>query len=108
MQVFQKISENWKYLRSKPFFRIVTDKYVLITVAFLLICIFDHNGLATLLKNKNEIRHQQQAIEQYHKSIREIEERIRNLSTNKDSIEAFAREEYYYKKEKEDVFIVEE
>ena len=107
MQMSKKINRFWNILRDTRGLRLITNKYVLVTIVFLIIYIFDHNGIMTLWKNNREIERQRAAIEQYRKNIASIEGRMKSLTSNKDSIEAFAREEYYYHKDNEDIFIVE-
>ncbi len=103
----EKLNRFRNTLRSTRGLRLFTNKYVVVTIVFLVIYIFDHNGIVTLWKNNREIERQRATIEQYRKDIASIEARMKSLTSNKDSIEAFAREEYYYHKDKEDVFIVE-
>lgn len=103
----EKIVRFYNDLRANRLFRIITNKFVLVTIAALVIFIVDSNGIVTLLQNRQEIARQSEAIEQYKKKISEVESRIRSLSSDRDSIETFAREEYYYHRDDEDVFIVE-
>jgi len=107
MQVPEKITGFFKSVRDKKAFRVCTNKYALVTIAALVILMIDPNGILTLWGNRREIARQRAAIEKYHRDIADIESRIESLSTNKDSIEAFAREEYFYHLDNEDVFIVE-
>ncbi len=107
MQMSEKLKRFRSTLHNTRGLRLFTNKYVVITIIFLVIYIFDHNGIVTLWKNKLETERQRATIEQYRKDIASIEARIKSLTSDKDSIEAFAREEYYYHKDKEDVFIVE-
>jgi len=107
MQLTDKISCFYNALRSHRAFRICTNKYLLVTVVALIILMIDHNGILTLWQNRREIARQQNAIEKYHRDIASIEARIQSLSTNRDTIEALAREEYYYHRDNEDIFVVE-
>ncbi|MBQ9399457.1 MAG: septum formation initiator family protein [Bacteroidales bacterium] len=53
-------------------------------------------------------RHRQEArIEEYKDRINSLEERIHDLSTNRDSLEKYAREQYYFSVPGEDVYIEE-
>jgi len=107
MQLPEKITGFFKSVRSNRAFRVCTNKYALVTVAALVILMIDHNGILTLWKNRREIENQKAAIEKYQKDIAAIESRIQSLTSNRDTIEALAREEYYYHKDNEDIFIVE-
>ena len=43
----------------------------------------------------------------YRQAIKATDERINQLTSNKDTLEMFARENYYFQEDGEDVFIVE-
>ena len=43
----------------------------------------------------------------YKEAIKATEEKLNELSSNKDSLEKFAREQYLFKEIDEDIFIVE-
>ena len=43
----------------------------------------------------------------YRQAIKSTDERIKQLTSNKDTLEMFARENYYFLEDGEDVFIVE-
>lgn len=107
MRLPEKIIRFFDNLRTNRVFRVVTNKFVLVTVAALVIFIVDRNGIVTLLQNRQETARQREAIRQYKQKISEVESRIKSLSSDRDSIETFAREEYYYHRDDEDVFIVE-
>jgi len=46
--------------------------------------------------------------EYYQEKITEVEKDRKELMTNKELLEKFAREKYLMKKEKEDIFIIQE
>ncbi|MCF0172542.1 MAG: septum formation initiator family protein [Bacteroidales bacterium] len=54
------------------------------------------------------IRNQKRQIVKYDRAIDEVGRRIGQLTSNKDTLEMFARENYYFLEDGEDVFIVEE
>lgn len=95
-----------KRIRRNICFRIFTNKYLIVTVVFLVIGFLDPNGIISLLRNRNEIAFQEASIRKYRRDIDEIGERIEGMSTKRDSVEKFAREEYYYHSEDEDIFIM--
>ena len=51
---------------------------------------------------------QERQIEYYNREIKSIDEKLQELSSNKDSLEKFAREQYYFHEEDEDLYIIEE
>jgi cell division protein FtsB len=54
-----------------------------------------------------DINAQEKEIEQYRKDLEEMEKRINMLKTDKDTLEKFAREQYYFTAPGEDVYIIE-
>jgi cell division protein FtsB len=44
----------------------------------------------------------------YKESIRQTDEKLKELKSNKDSLEKFAREQYFFHEPDEDLFIIED
>lgn len=87
--------------------RIVTNKYVIVTFLFLILVLFvDRNNLLRWGRDVITISRQERTIRRYDKDIRKLEDKLQELTSDKDSLEKFAREQYYFQKEGEDVFIV--
>ena len=100
-----KISE-WKE-RSR-IVRILLDKYFLATLAFILIVVFiDKNNAIKWVRNEYNIYQQERLIRQYQENIRNTDDKIKELTSDLDSLEKYAREHSYFQKEGEEVFIVE-
>lgn len=55
-----------------------------------------------------EIRQQEKQIRQYEEEIGRMEHRIRMLTSDRDTLEEFAREEFHFAEPGDDVYIVEE
>ncbi len=55
-----------------------------------------------------EISEQKGQIEQYEKEIKDMDERIKLLTTDKDTLEKFAREKFYFAAPDEDIYIIED
>lgn len=86
---------------------LLKNRYFIVTVIFLVwILFFDNNsiiGWFRALKDYNENKSQQRY---YKEQILQTEKYLMELQSNKDSLEKFARENYFFHKEDEDVFIV--
>ena len=54
-----------------------------------------------------DINAQEQAIEQYNAEIEEMDKRFIMLKNVKDSLEKFAREQFYFSAPGEDVYVIE-
>ncbi len=68
----------------------------------------DSNDLISRIKMSNKIRSLENEKEFYLEKIAEVEEDRKELMTNKELLEKFAREKYLMKKETEDIFIIQE
>ena len=80
----------------------------LATAVFLFIWVVGPgNTVIHWAKAKMDINAQEKEIEQYRKDLEEMEKRINMLKTDKDTLEKFAREQYYFTAPGEDVYIVE-
>jgi cell division protein FtsB len=84
-------------------FYIVTGLCFFIWMLFL-----DSNDLISRLKMSNKIRSLENEKEFYQEKIAEVEKDRKELMTNKELLEKFAREKYLMKKETEDIFIIQE
>lgn len=98
---------KWKQLKETKYWKVLTNKYVLISVVFIIwIAFLDANAWLTSHKELDEqIAEKEQNVSFYLKGISRDQEKIKIL---KDStgIEKFARERYLMKKENEEVFII--
>ncbi|HLT53268.1 MAG TPA: septum formation initiator family protein [Flavobacteriaceae bacterium] len=93
---------NWKKI-TKPFKNI----FVLILFVFLLwMLFFDANSWLIHRELNNEIDDLESQKEYYKKEIEKDKKAIKKLSTE-DGLEKFAREEYYMKRDNEEIFIIE-
>lgn len=82
--------------------------FVVIFVLFvLLLCLYPDNNLFTWIAARREIRRQENLMRKYQLEIVEMDNRIRELSGSRDSLEKFAREEFHFAVPGEDVYLVE-
>jgi cell division protein FtsB len=65
------------------------------------------NTVIHWMKAKMDIKAQKRAIEQYNAEIEEMNKRINMLKTDKDTLEKFAREHFYFAAPGEDVYVIE-
>ena len=57
-------------------------------------------------KSRSELRHQKKQMEVYRNEIEEMKRKVQMLESDKDSLEKFAREQFYFSVPGEDVFVV--
>lgn len=87
-----------------PFLR---NFYFITGFSFLIWMIFiDSNDLITRYRLGTKLSTLQDEKEYYEEKIVEVEKDRKELMTNKELLEKFAREKYLMKKESEDVFII--
>jgi len=89
----------------KPF----RNFYFLTALVFLLWMItLDSNNLFARYQLSSKLRSLENEREYYQEKIQEVQKDRDELFGDRESLEKFAREKYLMKKEKEDIFIVEE
>ena len=78
------------------------------TAAFVFIWVVGPgNTIIHWIQAKMDINAQEQAIEQYNAEIEEMDKRINMLKNDKDTLEKFAREQFYFSAPGEDVYVIE-
>ncbi len=91
----------------KPVFKVIKNKYVVTTIAFLVWMIFfdpkDWGLMLTRAKKYKDLKQSEQHLTQ---QIVDTRKELSLLNTDAASIEKYAREHFYMKKENEDLFIV--
>jgi len=96
-----------KTLKSKKWFKILTNTYVLVLTAFVIwMLFFDTNSLLIHLELKKEINKLEKTQEFLQREIEKDKKIIEKLS-NEEELERFAREEYYLKKKDEEIYLIE-
>jgi len=87
----------------------VKNKYILTSMVFLLwLFIFDRSNWFDMIGELRAIHNLENEKEYYQKKIYTDTQRLKELKTNDENLEKFAREQYLMKKPNEDIFIVEE
>jgi cell division protein DivIC len=85
----------------------VKNKYLLTIAAFFIwMLFFDQNNMVDRMKMSSEIRQLEDDREYYQQQIKKDSTRLHELTTDKDNLEKYAREQFLMKKDNEDVFVV--
>jgi len=88
----------WPWLR---------NKYVLTIAVFSIwMLFFDQNNAVDRINMSSEIRQLEEDREYYLEQIQKDSARLSELTTNKENLEKYAREQFLMKKSNEDVFVV--
>jgi len=92
------------FLKIWPWLR---NKYVLVISVFTIwMLFFDQNNMVDRLKMTSEIRQLEADREYYQEAIERDSARFHELTTDRENLEKYAREQFLMKKKNEDVFVV--
>jgi cell division protein FtsB len=90
-------------------FKIIKNKYIIASVAFVVwILFFDRNDVFTQWERKAELNKLETSKEYYQGEITSIKKELADLDSDPEILEKIAREKFFLKKANEDVFIVED
>ena len=99
--------EIFKKIKNSKFFKIISNLYILISVVFFIWIFFiDSNSILVNIKLNKEISELKERKDILENQIQMDKKIISNLQ-NSDSLEKYAREKLYMKKENEEIFIIE-
>ncbi len=95
--------KNW----FKPIWPWMRNKYAITILLFLVwIIFFSQNNLVDRFRMISDINQLEADKEYYKEQINRDSTRLHELTTNKENLEKFAREQYYMKKDDEDIFVI--
>jgi len=95
------------FSRNSILMRSLRNKYLIAVLAFLVwLLIFDRNSLIERMKYIRTMHDLENEKQYYLERIDEDSQRLNELKTDRDNLEKFAREQYFMKKENEDVFVI--
>ena len=107
MSFITRIKARYRLWRHHPVGKVLLNKYFIVGLIFVIwIGFFDTNNVGTLLRSRRTLRSQRQQIEFYEREIAEMERKLEQLKSQRDSLEKFAREEYFYLQDGEDVYVI--
>lgn len=97
--------------RDKKFFstlwKIVKNKYVAITLIFLVFFLFlSENNVMVVKKLKHELAELNKEADNLEATIKQDSADAVALINNPDALETYGREHYYMKRDNEDIFII--
>jgi cell division protein FtsB len=89
--------------------RFIVNKYPITLSLFLVwILFFDGNSAIFIYKQYNELKNLKLQEAFLSNEIAEMKEQKENLFSDDDKLETYARENYYFKKDDEDIFVIED
>ena len=85
----------------------IRNKYLMAVLVFLVwLLLFDNNSLIDRVRYLTTLHKMEEEKQYYLERIDEDSRRLRELKTDRENLEKFAREQYFMKKENEDVFVI--
>ena len=89
--------------------KILKNKFFIAGTLFVVwIIFFDQSNLIDWGRAKIDVKRQKSEKKYYEEEIARTREKLNELQSNRDSLEKFAREQYFYLRDGEEVFVVEE
>ncbi len=83
------------------------NKYYIALVCFIVWMLFlDRNDLVNQYEHLEKVRSLRLEKKYYEEEIRKTQQDLKDLSTDQEHLEKFAREKYLMKKDNEDVFVI--
>ncbi len=96
-----------KKFKETILWKVIKNKYFIVCFSFLLIILFfDENNLLVIRSLKHDVAELNNTIDTMRQGIYQDSLQAERLKYNLDSIERYGRENYYMKRENEDVFVV--
>ncbi len=103
------MKERWQKLQSSRWFMVLTNKFVMATLAFIVWMLFlDINSYLIHNELNTEIDELEQSIDYYQIEIASDEMKLEELTTDDKKLEKFAREEYWMHRKGERIFLIEQ
>ena len=96
-----------KRFKSDRLLKFIRNRYFIVTMVFIVwVLFFDNNNLISWVRTLGQYSANKSQQRYYKEKIQQTENNLRQLQSNKDSLEKFARENYYFHRQDEHVFIV--
>lgn len=97
-------NKGWKWIVIR-----LKNKFFITGLIFILwMLVFDNSNWVSMLNTRRKINRMEDEKEYYQKKITDDKRKIRELRTNGENLEKFAREQYLMKKTNEEIFIIDE
>lgn len=88
--------------------RLIRNKYpISLTIFVVWMFFFDSNSIVFMYKQYNELKDLKQQEEFLQNEIVAMTKEKEELFSNNDKLEKYARENFYFKKDNEDVYVIE-
>lgn len=90
----------------KKYIKYLKNKYIIVLIGFVFyISFLEEVDIFTLQKRKDRLQELQSEKIRKKEKIKEIKNNLK-IFEDKESLEKFAREKYFFKKDDEDIFVI--
>ena len=100
-------NSKWNLLRRSDHNYFIPYVIIVTTVVALWLLFFSHASVLNWIKATVEVKNQEKEMARLGREIEEMDAEIEDLTHNRDSIEAYAREAYEFAAPGDDVYIIE-
>ena len=101
-----RMKEKVYKISTKRVLGLTTTQIIVVFVLLVILFFFSDSSIPKRLKQESQIKDIQSQIELYRQQIEVDKEKLNELQSNRDDLEKFARENYFMKKENEEIFII--
>ena len=99
--------DRWRFLRNPDHFYFLPFVIVATSIVALWLLFISHSSVLNWVKAAVEVKRQEIEMARLNAEMDQMDREIENLSQNRDSIEAYAREHYRFAAPGDDVYIIE-
>ncbi|HHW81116.1 MAG TPA: hypothetical protein GX746_05415 [Bacteroidales bacterium] len=92
--------------RKKSLWGLNSLQVTILSFVVVVLFLFSDSNIKKRINSDREIRNLKSQIEFYRKKTEEDKKKLHELKSNKENLEKFARENYFMKKENEEIFII--
>ncbi len=92
--------------RKKSLWGLNSLQVTILLFVVVMLFLFSDSNIKKRINSDREIRNLKSQIEFYRKKTEEDKKKLHELKSNKENLEKFARENYFMKKENEEIFII--
>jgi cell division protein FtsB len=100
-------SSKWNLLKRSDHNYFIPYVIIVTTLVALWLLFFSHASVLNWIRASVEVQNQEKEMARLGREIEEMDAEIEDLTRNRDSIEAYARETYKFAAPGDDVYIVE-
>ena len=105
-QYYLIMKETVYKISTKRVLGLTATQIIVLLVLLVILFFFSDSSIPKRMKQESQIKEIQTQIESYQQQIDVDKEKLNELQSNKDDLEKFARENYFMKKENEEIFII--